>query len=307
MGLLPGIAAKEVDIAEPILSEPGACVVEACQAADLSARVPTGRNFKMAEERTFIDILTEQVNQVSGGIEVALRRHLAAFPSIPWLSAATEKHIAKRVPPKVLRNYLSPDSAISLLSLEISDLGMRISHYQYIERYREHFSPPDAAMRAAFVMHTHILRGSEIYVIMERCGSCLGFFHDLAADLDLGPTKMAKSLEKQFKKEFERHLRERHRIVHAQERPSLVSRMIGVHPDELAQPDVVEKYATIIGTLAEALTASLGEAANQKSPAEKFAMINDLRLRAVDKECFQMWSIFLGCINKLIDSAKLRK
>lgn len=261
----------------------------------------------MAEEKTLSDILTEQINQVSGGISVALKRHLAALHSVPSLSAATERHIKKRVPPRTLRNYVNPDSAISLLSLEISDLGTRISHYQYIERYREYFSPPDAAMRTAFVMHTHILRGSEIYVLMERCSSCLEFFHYLAADLDLGPTKMAKSLEKQFKKEFQRDLRERHRIVHAQERPSLASQMIGIHPDELTQPDIVENYANIIGMVFEKLKASLGEAANQKSPGEVFTMINDLRLQAVDKECFQMWSIFLGCINQLIDSTKLRK
>jgi hypothetical protein len=33
--------------------------------------------------------------------------------------------------------------------------------------------------------------------------------------------------------------------------------------------------------------------------------IQSLRLQAVDKECLEMWSIFLENINKTIDSGKL--
>lgn len=261
----------------------------------------------MAEEKSLSAILAEQINEVSGGIEASLKRHLAAMPLQPVLSDAVKKQIAKRVPPKTLDANLTPEAAISLAAMELADLGTRISHYQHIERYREHFNPPNVAMRAAFVMHTHILRGSEIYVIMEQCVSFLTFFYDLAEVLDLGPTNTAKSLEKQFKKEFDRHLRERHRIVHAHERPSLVSRMIGVPPQDLADPKVIATYALVINQLSEMIGRSMGDAMGQKTPEEALASINALRLKAVDEECLKMWSILIDCINRLIDTTKLRK
>lgn len=49
-------------------------------------------------------------------------------------------------------------------------------------------------MRTAFVIHTHILRGIEFYIIMERSVAFLDFFYDLALDLALNPTKVSESL-----------------------------------------------------------------------------------------------------------------
>lgn len=261
----------------------------------------------MSKEQSLSELLADQINQVSNGVELSLKRHMKMMPSSPKLSTATKCHVTKRVPPKQLQRYLTPEMAISLLALEIVDLGTRISHYQHIERYRDHFTAPNTEVRAAFVMHTHILRGSEIYVIMERCTDCLDFFYELACDLDLGGTKMSKKLEACFKKEFERHLRERHRIVHAHERPSFVSRMIGIPPKDLQNPAVAETFGDTIGTLAGLLHSKLGEKVEGKSPEEALKVINDLRLKAVDEECFKMWSIFLDHINRLIDPNKLLK
>ncbi|MDR6513361.1 hypothetical protein J2792_004255 [Novosphingobium capsulatum] len=162
-------------------------------------------------------------------------------------------------------------------------------------------------MRAAFVMHTHILRGSEIYVIMERCEDWLKFFYELASDLDLGPTQVVKKLQTRFKKEFERHLRERHRIVHAHERPSLVSRMVGVPPEDLDHPDFAKVYVDTVSMLAGLLHKVMGDQVEGKSAEEVLQAINVRRLEAVDRECFTMWSIFLDQINGLIDTKKLLK
>ncbi len=261
----------------------------------------------MSEKQSLTSILADQVNQVSNGIRHSLERHVSIMTTKPTLSDETRKHITKRVPPSQLQKYLTVEMAIALLALEISDLGTRISHYQHIERYREHFNAPNKAMRAAFVMHTHALRCSEIYVIMERCEDWLKFFYALAADLDLGPTHVAKKLQTRFKKEFERHLRERHRIVHAHERPSLVSRMVGAPPEDLDHPDFAKLYVDTIGMLAGMLHKAIGEQIKDKSADEVLQTINIRRLEAVDRECFTMWSIFLDQINGSIDTEKLLK
>lgn len=261
----------------------------------------------MTEVKTISEILAEQVNEVANGVDVSLKRHLAALGGSLALSDATKKHIAKRVPPSTLSKYQTPENAISLLSLEINDLGLRISRYQFIERYREYFKAPNTEMRTAFVMHTHILRGSEIYVIMERCGSFLDFFYDLATDLSLNPKKLSKTLETRFKKDFERHLRERHRIVHAHERPTLVSRMMSIPPDTINKPKVADTFKNVLESLVEMMTPEFQSLFEIKDPAEAIKKINDFRLQAVDKECLDMWSIFLDSLTKLIDSTKLLK
>ncbi|MDF0486846.1 hypothetical protein PX554_01790 [Sphingomonas sp. H39-1-10] len=264
----------------------------------------------MTAEQTLSEILTDQMNMVSNGIDASLNEHLATMPSAPVISERTKSHIAKRVGPKSRAKYLNSKGAISLLSIEVIDLGTRISRYQYIERYREHFKSPDPEMGTAFIMHTHILRGSEIYVIMERCGSFLDFFYDLAVDLDLNPkSKLGKDLEKQFKKCFARHLRERHRIVHAHERPSVISRITAIAPEpEGEHRDLMEKvFLDAFSQIFEALTKLAPHLVDTKTGEEAIKNINDHRLKAVDRECFEMWSILLGSINKTIDSSKLLK
>ena len=261
----------------------------------------------MTATKTLSENLAEQVTEVSAGIEASLKRHFAHLGGSPALSDATKKHIAKRVPPKTLSKYHTPENAISLLALEIEDLGLRISRYQFIERYREHFEAPTAEMRTAFVMHTHILRGSEIYIIMERCGSLLDFFYDLASDLSLNPTKVSKALETRFKKDFERHLRERHRFVLAHERPTLVSRMISIPPDEMSKPEVADTFKNVLDSFVGMVAPAIQSLFEIKDPAEAMKRINDFRLQAVDKECLDMWAIFLDSLTKLIDPTKLLK
>jgi hypothetical protein len=261
----------------------------------------------MEKEQSLSEILAQQVKQVSHGIELSLNAHVAAMHIPPGLSVQTRKKITNRVPPKMRDDYLNPRGAIVLLVTEIVDLGTRISHYQYIQRYREHFKPPDEIIRAAFTMHSLILQTNEIYVIMERCGKCLDFFHNLAVDLDIDLKDMAPALKKEFKKEFERHLRERHRIVHAHERSSLVSKMIGVQPELLDDAEVKGAYMEVLNTLTKSIKSQLGDKAEGKSSLEFLKIINDLSLQAVDQDCLKMWAIFSNCINQLIERRKLLK
>lgn len=259
----------------------------------------------MATEKSLVETLAEEVDDVANGIDASLRRHLAALPASPSLSKNTKKHIAKRVSASNFANYHTPEKAIALLSMELADLGLRISRYQFIERYREHFQAPTPQMATAFVMHTHILRSSEIYIIMERCVAFLDFFYDLAADLSLNPTRGSKSLEARFKKEFERHLRERHRIVHANEKPSLISRLMSVSSNELTDPRVEDTFKNVVETFSAIILPELKAKFELDDPADAVRRIKQVQLEAVDKECLDMWSILLGAITNLIDKRRL--
>ena len=297
----------------PLFPKPVIRFADACVAFDLRTKTLletaclNGHAIAMSKNQNLTSVLADQVNQVSNGIRHFLERHVTMMTTKPTLSDETRKQIIKRVPFSQLQKYLTVEMAIALLALEISDLGTRISHYQHIVRYREHFNAPNKPMGAAFVMHTHILRGSEIYIIMARCEDWLKFFYALAVDLDLGPTHMAKKLQTRFKKEFERHLRERHRIVHAHERPSLASWMVGAPPEDLDHPDFAKLYVDTAGMLVDMLHKAIGEQIKYKSADEALKAINVRQLEAVDRECFTMWSIFLDHINGLIDSEKLLK
>lgn len=78
---------------------------------------------------------------------------------------------------------------------------------------------------------------------------------------------MAKKLQARFKKEFERNLRERHRIVHAHERPPLGSRMVGVHPEDLDYPDFAKVYVDTVNLLAGMLHNVIGDQVKDKRVA----------------------------------------
>lgn len=261
----------------------------------------------MTQPNLSADNIALEVQEVSSGILVSLLRHASKLAVTPTLSRDTQKHIKKRVSPSNLENYLTPEEAVKLLAIEISDLGMRISYYRYIERYREHFSTPGKEMGAAFVTHTHILRGSEIYVIQEKCRACLKYFHSLAVDLQLSPKSTESRLQNSFKKEFERHLRERHRIVHSHESPSLISRILNVPLAELEGVEARDSYASIFTQLLSMANDHLGIDVEDLSLEEGLKQLNDKRLIAVDKECVKMWSIFLKGLTDLIDASKLMK
>lgn len=254
---------------------------------------------------TPLEGMAAEIDALASGVTSTLLGHLAKLPEPGRLSRETSNHIAKRLPPKAAAQHANHVGAIRLLGIEAEDLGLRISRYRYIERYREYFSPPNAEVRAAFVNHIHVLRGSEIYVIMERCSDFLDFFYCLAVDLGLNPTRRSTALENAFKKSFERHLRERHRIVHAHERPSLTSRMIGLPIEQLKTPEGMKAYMGVVGGLLSMLPDESQKRMEGMSPAEVLQHLDGVRLKAVDDECLGMWSILTDNVSQLIDRSRL--
>lgn len=260
----------------------------------------------MHEPKSLQDWLGTEVEAFSVALRRRLEVHLAAMTVAPIMTPEVEAHVRNRVGPKSVDKYLSIEQSIALVAFEAADLGHRISQYRYIERYRDHFQPADAAMRIAFHTHIHVMRGNEIYVIMERCKAWLIFAHDLAAALGLEPTKMHKELITRFGKSFKRHLRERHKIVHAHERPSIISRFGNFTAADLDDPKIAGEAWKIIETLFGGLMKAAGETDQPTAPtADVIKKLNDMRLAEVDRECVEMWTILLDCTDKLIDRRRL--
>lgn len=252
------------------------------------------------------DELAAQITSVASTLEAAFVRHLKKLGSTPTLKRSTLDAIAKRVPRNSIAQCSTPEGAASLLALEIEYIGLRISRYQFIERYREHFTAPNCEMGAAFIAHIHTMRGSEIYIIMERSTAFLDFLAHYTNDLGLLSARRARALEKTFKTVYERHLRERHRIVHAHEKSSLASRVL----DAPVGSREIPAYGESILQIGAALTQSLLDVAPHMAAddAETFMHnVNEHRLKVVDDECRTMWSTLVGHITETVNHAKLLK
>lgn len=250
--------------------------------------------------------LIEEVEFFAAALQRRLEIHVGAMPEPPRMTPEIEAHIRNRVGPKSAEQYLSIERAIALLAVEAADIGYRISQYRFIERYREHFMPADAPMRVAFHTHIQVMRGNEIYVIMEHGKAWLVFAHDLAAALDLAPTKMHKVLINRFTKAFERHLRERHKIVHAHERPSLVSRVASLAATGRDDREIGQATQGVVQTLIAMAVRTAGDRVDAAAPVDTVIdQLNALRLAEVDRECEEMWKILQECTDKLIDRRRL--
>ena len=226
-----------------------------------------------------------------------LQKHLQSKTDIPILSIQTKKHIKRQVPPKTLDFYLNCENAINLLALEIEDLGGRIFNYQYIERYQTFLMAPDKEMRQAFINHTHALRGNEIYTILERATVLLDFISNLASDIGLNSTNTSRKLKPLFDQTFKRHLRERHRMVHAHERPSLISRMLSLPTENTKDSDIVNLISNVMKKLFSAVSDNLGEIEGKNINSMGPDEWKKIQLNGLDREAMEMWNIFSNLLN----------
>ena len=188
--------------------------------------------------------------------------------------------IDKRVSPKAAAEFSRAQNLPQLVALELEILGDQIRLYPYTARYREAINLASKDMVAAWLLHSHSLRQSELYIIQERSTDLLRFLRNVSQDLGLAAAPdRSKSFEKAFKRRFERRLRERHRLVHAHERPSLTSRVIdfGVAAKETDKDIVEDSLADLFIKMASLLP---GEP--PKDAQELMQKINKLRDSHVD-------------------------
>ncbi len=189
---------------------------------------------------------------------VAATIHAASAPKSGQApSAATRKLMLQRVSPKnAADNFATLDKYWVLVDSEITSLLDRILAYRYVTQYRKVLiANGDRELVGAWQFHSQSLRTGELYIIQDRTTAALRFLMAVGNDCGLAVTDQTVAFEKKFKKRFERRLRERHRLVHGHERPSMESRIIGLSGETTSLPrDELERILhDILGKAASAM------------------------------------------------------
>lgn len=152
----------------------------------------------------------------------------AAARASPGMQASAEarKLVARRVPSSWLPKYKVMDEYGFVVWDEAMTILDRILVYPFTASYRKHLKDAPKEVLRAWQFHSHSLRVGELYIVLDRTKKLLEFLAVVARDCGLPATDKREEFEKTFKKTFERRLRERHRLTHAHERPSMESRII---------------------------------------------------------------------------------
>lgn len=182
-------------------------------------------------------------------------------------SAVARKLVARRVPQKWLAKYEVMDEYGFVIRDETMTILDRILVYPFTATYRKHLIDAPKEVIGAWQFHSHSLRVGELYIVLDRTLALLEFLTVVAGDSGLPVTNQRKAFEKTFKKTFDRRLRERHRLTHAHERPSMTSRIIDLSGAKWAGEDgePAKQLMALINGLAPKLTEA-SEAAGQAPP-----------------------------------------
>jgi|GEM_PF-3082385 len=216
-------------------------------------------------------------------------------------SAMSKKMVAKRVPTSWIPKYDVLDGYGFIVWDEALSVLDRIIVYPFTASYRKHLLGAPKEVIGAWQFHSHSLRLSELYIIQDRTIALLKFMNVVAADCGLTVTDCTKSFERAFKKTFERRLRERHRLTHAHERPSIVSRLIDLSGGKW-KGDKDETLKQALETFAKLLPPMIAasEAAGRPSP-QTAAEVEALYEAGAEREARQMLKLvgdaLLGTIN----------
>lgn len=228
----------------------------------------------MTQEESPRKIDKKQVRALAAIVEGKLRGQLASLAQTLTLSAETKKGIVKRVTPKLVAKFSKAEMLPTLIALELEMLGDRIRLYPFTAQYREAINSAPRDMLVAWQLHSHSLRQGELYIIQERSVELLKFLREVATNLGIPSPDRSKFLERAFKKRFAYRLRERHRLVHAHERPSLTSRMVdfAIAAEETDKDMVVAVLADLLAKMAELLPGP-----STDDPQESFQRLLALR------------------------------
>lgn len=189
-----------------------------------------------------------------------------ASPGMP-ASAEARKLVARRVPRSWLPKYEVMDEYGFVLWDEAMTILDRIVVYPFTASYRKHLKDAPREVLGAWQFHSHSLRIGELYIVLDRALALLEFLTVVARDCGLPVTDQRKAFEKAFKKTFERRLRERHRLTHAHERPSMISRIIDLSGGKWAGDDAasIKQVLDILAKTLPMLTKA-SEAAGRTAP-----------------------------------------
>lgn len=189
-----------------------------------------------------------------------------AIPGRP-ASAESKKLVARRVPPSWISKYEVMDEYGFVIWDEAMTILDRILVYPFTASYRRHLNGAPKEVLGAWQFHSHSLRVGELYIVLDRTLALLEFLTSVAKDCGLPVTDYRKTFEKKFKKTFARHLRERHRLTHAHERPSITSRIVDLSGGKWAG-DEEQSAKQLMDLIATTLLKLIGtnEAAGRTPP-----------------------------------------
>jgi hypothetical protein len=190
---------------------------------------------------------------------------------------------------------LNFESAINLAIYELELIATRIRQYRLIETYPRYFTSVNHEVFAAFISHLHTLRSNELYLIQERSAELLKFCFKLADDLNLQTSDQSAKYNRAFKKCFERRLRERHRLIHSHERPSLLTRMLdvvaGIADKAILADAIGEVAATMYYTYAALKSGANDLQVDQARYQEIQEEMKQIYTRGFDEEAAVMWEM----------------
>ncbi|MBB3138113.1 hypothetical protein FHS26_005891 [Rhizobium pisi] len=199
-------------------------------------------------------------------------------------SDETKKLLLKRVSPKNALNFDSLERYWVVLLDELSQILDRILAYPYVVQYRKVLKSAPRELLMAWQIHSQSLRSGELYIVQDRTCEFLKFLSHVGRDCGITISDQTKTFEKAFKKTFERRLRERHRVVHAHERPSWESRIISLSgqtsplPEDAIKALLMETFEKTMPTL-QRVSSQLG-----KEPPMSVAAVEKIHEEGAVKE-----------------------
>ncbi len=245
-------------------------------------------------------VTKEAVQSISNWAAEVLEAYSATIPEDQLVSTPTKKSIAKRLSANGAKRFETLKSLPLLVSAEVLSYCERIRIYPFITQYRLEVNKGSTDMIAAWQLHSHSLRQNELYVIQERGTDILDFLHNVASDFGLGTQNQAKVFEKRFKNQFEWRLRDRHRVVHAHEKPSMTSRLADmmIASDKSTESDVKDYIVGLLTNLSELIPGEKTDDPNVK--LQRLLSVRDLYVQAAEEEAVQMIDIFFEELTRTI-------
>lgn len=251
-------------------------------------------------------VTKEDAQAISMWCQHVLENHAAELPDSHLASPKTVSAVQKRLSENGAKKFTTIRSLPLLLASEVLSWCERVRIYPFTAKYRVQVNDGSPEMVAAWQLHSHSLRQNEVYVLQERGRDIINFAHLVATDLGLGTQNRAVKFEQRFKTQFSWRLRDRHRVVHAHERPSLTSRLADmmVATDESTKTVFQDYIVGLLTDIAETLPGDQADKPKQK--LERLYSLRDIYEKGAEEEAALMIEIFVEELQKTISPAGRR-
>jgi hypothetical protein len=246
-----------------------------------------------ASDQEATPVTKEAAQTISSWCQHVLEKHAANLPESQLASRETFAAVQKRLSENGAKRFTTARSLPLLVAAEVLSWCERVRIYPFTAKYRVQVNNGSSDMVAAWQLHSHSLRQSEVYVLQERGRDIINFAHLVATDLGLGTQNRASRFDKRFKTKFGWRLRDRHRVVHAHERPSLTSRLADmmVATDETTKSFFEDYIVNLLTDIADKLPGDQTD--DPKEKLKRLHLVRDVYEKGAEDEATQMIEIFV--------------